>query len=172
MVLRRKHSETRPEFEIEKTQSDRFLEVAGWAVLAFLWFFVLYNFSTLPDQIPTHFGASGQPDEFGSKFTFFLLPVIGTVLFLGFGFLNNRPWLFNFPVTITEKNRKLQYSNALRMMRFLKVALLVVFSVITYKTHLTATGATDGLGVWFLPFTLILILVPTAFFFVKSYRNK
>ncbi len=81
MLLRKNIAEPCRRMDVEKTQFDRFLEVLGWVVLIFLWFFTLYNFKYLPVTIPTHFDGTGQPNEYGSKLTFLVLPLIGHFLF-------------------------------------------------------------------------------------------
>ncbi len=163
---------TRAKFNLTLTPTDRMLEMAGWVVLGVLWILSVWSFSFLPDIIPTHFGASGQADGHGSKATIFLLPVIATITSLGITALSKHPHLFNFPVELTPENSERQYTNAVRMIRFMKLSLSITFTLIVFGMIQSAQGKSDGLGVWFLPFTLALIVVPTMYFMVKSFKMK
>ena len=84
------------------------VEVLGLMVLGFLYwttYWALNGPERLPDRIPTHFDISGQPDAWGSPNTLWLLPVIGTGLYLLMTLLGNvRFRRYNLPVRVTEAN--------------------------------------------------------------------
>jgi uncharacterized membrane protein len=164
--------EERPKIEIKFNTADKLLEIIGWITLALQWIMTILNYSNLPDTIPIHFNASGQADDFGSKWYIFTLPIIGTVIFLGITILNKFPHIFNYPSTITKDNAEKQYKNALRMMIYLKFVIVFTFIIIQYKTIQTAFGNSQGLGVWFLPLSMGLILIPTIFFVIKAVKTK
>jgi hypothetical protein len=37
---------------------------------------------SLPDRVPMHFGITGQPDRYGRRWTFFILPATSLVMYL------------------------------------------------------------------------------------------
>jgi len=164
--------ELRPKIKIELSDSDKLLELAGWLILVFIWVITLYNYSSLPDIIPTHFNGAGKIDAYGSKITIYLLPLIGSIIFIGLTFLNKYPHIYNFPTKITPENALRQYTIATKMIRYLKFIILVIFSAIAFMTLQSAKGQSDGLGIWFVPITLVLIFVPLAFFIYKSIKSK
>jgi hypothetical protein len=45
---------------------------------------------------------------------------------------------------------------------------VVVFTGISFQTIQQANGKANGLGVWFLPLTLVLIFMPLIYFVIKS----
>lgn len=167
-----KAKEVRPRIKPELSTSDRFIESAAWMVLILMWIIVLINYRDLPEAIPSHFNTAGQPDDSGSKEFIFILPVIGTFVFLLLTVLQGFPYAFNYPVKITEKNALAQYTNALRMIRYLKLIILGIFSLITIFTISTAEGLSTGLGIWFVPFFMIAVFVPLVYFIVKAFKNK
>ena len=136
-----------------------------------MWVLFLYAFFKLPLTIPIHFGASGKPDGYGNKAILFILPVIGTLIYFGLTWLNQYPQVYNYPIKITEANAQQQYTRATRMMRFLKVAILFIFALIILFTYLTATGFTNGLGSWFLPFSIAIFFAPTIYFIIQSVKK-
>lgn len=162
----------RPKINIELTTSDKIFEAIGWMALAILWGLTLWNYSRLPETIPVHFNILGEPDGFGSKKTLLMFPIIGTVLFLGMTILNKFPHVFNYPTKITEENALRQYTGATRMVRYLKFAVILIFSIIVFKTLKTLEGKSSGLGPWFLPLTAGLIFIPLTFFLVNSFQKK
>lgn len=162
--------ERRPRIKIELTRVDKMLELLGWLTLFFWWGIILYNYSNLPDIIPTHYNASGQVNGYGKKITIILLPIIGTVIFIGMTVLNKYPHIYNYPSNITEMNALTQYTYATKMIRYLKCAIVFIFFLIDLFTYLTAKGRTNGLGYLFLPFMLALFFIPTGYYIVKSFK--
>jgi uncharacterized membrane protein len=138
----------------------------------FLWLFNLVHFNDLPATIPIHFNGSGIADSYGPRASIFGLPVIGTLLYIGLTVLQKYPQHFNFSVPITTENALYQYTNAVKMIRVLKIIILVLFFAIDYLTMLTAVGKGDGLGKWFLPFTFGVLFIPIIYFFIQSTKSK
>jgi branched-subunit amino acid permease len=48
---------------------------------------------------------------------------------------------------------------------------VIICFAIAVLTHLTATGKVSGLGRWFTPFMLVLLLAPTAMFIWESLKK-
>ncbi|HQW14318.1 MAG TPA: DUF1648 domain-containing protein [Niabella sp.] len=157
---------------ITPSRLDNKLELTSKIFLFILWGLTIYAFLKLPKTIPTHFNASGQADDYGNKLTLLILPIIATVIYFGLTKLNKYPHIFNYLTKITEDNAKKQYTIATRMLRFLKLAVLIIFSLIILFTYLTTIGVTNGLGFWFLPFTLVLFLLPTIIGITQSFKKK
>lgn len=164
--------EERPKITLIPTTADKMVELLGWLILLALWGWTFTHYSTLPDTIPTHFNASGEADGFGSKASIIGLPLISTLLFIGLTVLNRYPHIFNYPTAITQDNAFRLYTLATRMLRYLKLVLVLVFGGIEFMTIQNATGKAAGLGVWFLPLTLVLIFLPLIYFVVKSVQKN
>ncbi len=162
----------RPKIRIDLTPADKAVELAGWLVLAGIWLLVLISYPQLPERIPTHFNMAGKADGFGKKSTIMLLPVIATVLFAGMTIVNRFPHTFNFGVPVTRENARFQYTNATRMMRYMKLGVVILFGFLVFETIGHTTGKNDGLGSWFLPVMLLVQFVPMGYFLVKSFRGK
>ena len=154
------------------TQSDRILEVLGWVAVLGIWILTLAYYYELPETIAIHFNAAGKADGSGHKTTILGLPIISTIMFIGLTILNKHPNVFDYPVRITEENALYQYRNASRMLRFIKLAVIIVFGVIVYRTIQYTNGDSDGLGAWFLPATMSLIFIPTIYFLIKAFKRN
>ena len=160
----------RPKLKLELTKFDKIHEILGWTLILAIWVLTISNYSNLPDTIPIHYNGAGQADGFGGKGNILTLPLIATVLFIGLTILNKFPHVFNYPTNITADNALRQYTNATRMIRYLKLIIVVIFGLIAFKTIQNANGQADGLGIWFLPMTLGLIFIPLIYFVVKSFK--
>ena len=164
--------EERPKIKIELTTADKTIEIIGWSLIISVWGLTITNYANLPDTIPIHYNGAGQADGFGGKATILTLPLIATVLFVALTFLNKFPHIFNYPTKITQDNALRQYTNATRLIRYLKLIIVFIFGLIAFKTIQNANGEADGLGVWFLPLTMGLIFIPLIYFVIKSFKTK
>lgn len=161
--------EERPKVKLELSKADKTLEIIGWLLTICVWGLTITNYPNLPDTIPTHYNGAGQVDGFGGKATILTLPLIATVLFVGMTILNKFLRIFNSPTNRTQNKALRQYTNATKMIRYLKLIVVVIFGLVAFKTIQNAKGQADGLGVWFLPMTLGLIFIPLIYFVVKSF---
>jgi hypothetical protein len=73
---------------------------------------------------------------------------------------------------ITADNAQRQYTIAKRKLRFLKLAIPIVFSLIILFIYFTSIGVTKGLGFWFLLLTFGFILIPVIISLSQSLTKK
>ena len=158
----------RQKIKLELTTIDKTLEILGWISILAIWILTITNYTNLPDIIPIHYNGAGQADGFGGKGNILTLPLISTVLYIGMTILNKFPHIFNYPTDITKDNVLRQYTNATRMIRYLKLIIVVIFGTIVLQTIRNVNGQTSGLGVWFLPLILGLIFIPLTYFLIIS----
>jgi len=162
----------RPQIKLTPTKFDKAVEVMCVVLLIAFWLLILFSFSSLPETIPIHYNGLGEVDGYGSRNSIFMLPIIGSFLFLLLTVINKHPELFNYNTTITPENAPKQYANATTMIRVLKFTVILVFFIIDYWTVKIALGKSLGLGVWLLPLVLGLIFLPLVFFIIRSFRIK
>jgi uncharacterized membrane protein len=163
---------SRPQLQLGLSQSDQAFEIMGWLSLVIMWVYTIIKYSTLPDIIPIHFNGEGQPDDFGSRATIFIFTGIGTLIFVGLTVLNKHPQKFNYLRKITPENSQRQYTNATKMVRFLKFSISLILLLSVYEICQIATGKSQGFGIWFLPFVLGLIFIPVILYGIKSIALK
>lgn len=85
----------RPKIEIETKPIDRVVELIGILGLIILLGLPIYFFDKLPESIPRHFGANGEPDGYSGKGIIWTLPIIGLIMYAGMFYLNKHPHIFN-----------------------------------------------------------------------------
>ena len=160
----------RPIVKIELTLWDKSVEILGWFVLIIFWIITVLNYSNIPVTIPTHFDFAGKPDGFGDKSSIFILPVMSSVLYIGMTILNRFPHIFNYPTKITNQNAERQYTNATKLIRYLKMIVVLAFSIIGLMTSLTANNILSGLGIWFLPLFMGIVFIPIIYAIAKLFK--
>jgi uncharacterized membrane protein len=167
-----KNESVRPKIKLKRTSFDWALEFVAFAFLVTLISLPLIHLKDLPETIPVHFNATGQPDGYGNRSSLWILPLTGTFMYLMFTILEGFPQIYNYPVQITPENAVTQYRLATRLMRFLKTIILVTFSIISFQTIKTATRGAAGLGKVFLPVFLLLTFIPIIIYVVQSLNNR
>lgn len=146
--------------------------VFAWVLLILHWGFVLVHYPDLPALIPIHFDAAGEPDSYGNRIIFWLLPAINTALFALLLVLSRYPHRLNYPVSLTPSNTEALYRYGVSTLQFLQLSVTALFSLITWQTARIAMGYSDGLGVWMLPLVLSLVFLPLLVFVYRCYTLR
>ena len=163
---------TKPKIKIVPEPIDRIIESLGVIGIILLVGLPIFHYSSLPDIIPRHYGFNGEPDGFSGKGIIWTLPAIGLLMYLGMAILNKFPHIFNYLIEITSENAERQYIIATKLVRFLNTIIACVFCYITYATIQTALGQQSGLGSYFAPIFIVLILGTIGIYVYKSIRDK
>jgi len=158
----------RPILYIPYSEFEYITEIFALIGVLILVFITAKYWHILPDTIPTHFNAFGEPDAWGSKKSIFLLPVVTSVIYILLTILSRFPHTFNYICRITEQNARFQYQNARAMLICMKAEMVYTFIFIQWQTITVALGKANGLGVVFIPI-LIFIIFGTAIYFI--YRS-
>lgn len=164
--------EKRPKIKIVLHFSDKLIELLGGLSVIILWVFVIWIYIKLPEIIPVHYNESGNPDYYGNKLSIFLLPLITSIIYAALTKLNKYPHIFNYTEEITEENALQQYTFGTRMIRYVKFTVSILFLLIVITAMDEDIVESDGLGVWFLPVILLIIIVPLFVFTVISIKNR
>lgn len=161
----------RAKMKIELTATDKAIEFIGWFFILVIWILTIISYNKLPDIIPIHYSETGNADSFGGKAHILILPLIASILFVGLTILNKFPHIFNYPTNITKDNILKQYTNATRMIRYLKLIIVVIICFIAFRTIFYANGKIEVFGTWFLPLMIASILITLIYFIVKLTKN-
>lgn len=112
------------------------LEVVGLALLGALYWITYASMNgpeRLPERIPTHFDISGQPNAWGSPAILWLLPVVGTGVYLLITVLSRiRFRSYNLPVRVTENNLPFIQDQTSELVSWIKVEMLCLFCYIQW----------------------------------------
>lgn len=161
----------RPILKIKLEAIDWVLEILTVIFVLLLIGLPIYFYGDMPDQVPSHFNAAGEPDAFGSKKSIWGLPFVGLIMAIGLTMLNRIPHLFNYPVPIDKKNARQQYRKATRLIRAMKTVIVGAFAYIGHMSIQTALGHSKGLGNGFLIVLAVLIFGIIIFYMYRSGRR-
>ena len=158
-----------PKLTIPKTRFESVLDAIGITIFIMTLGYLFFHFGSLPDQVPGHFNAVGEVNRWGSKMELIILPVIGGSMWLLFTVLEKYPHTFNY-VNLRANNLEAQYKNGRLMLNVLKNETVLLFSLLTYLTIQIALGEAEGLGPWFLPLFMGVIMGSLLVFVVRMLR--
>lgn len=145
----RPQADERPKLDLPPSRFEQLLEfLSGLGLLAFGLTMLQFWFS-LPEKIPTHFGATGEPDGWGSKSMLVVLFILIVVLYIGLTILRRYPHKYNYLWPITAQNAAAHYRLARQLVGFLKCTIVWMFAYIAWQTIQTALGHATGLSLVF-----------------------
>ncbi len=157
---------------IDSTFIERFAEAV--AVLGILVGFAMpvYLWSSLPDSIPSHFGADGFVDSYSGKGFLFFLPSVGLFFYLFLTILKKYPHVLNYPWKITVINAYRQYQLARGFINSIKAELIWIFVYIQWIQIGVALGRAGHINPIFLPAVITAILGTIAAYFYLAYHSR
>jgi uncharacterized membrane protein len=161
----------RPKLKIPKSKIEILFDLLGIIVFLGSTIYVAQHWMALPDIIPTHFGADGKPDDWGSKNTIWILSAIGMLTWIGMSILERFPHIYNY-MNLTPENIENQYKTGRLLVNSLKNGMIFLFSFIQWKVIQVIEGSAVGLGRWFVPITLIITFGTVFSFNVYSIKKK
>jgi len=135
-----------PKITLSPSPADKIVELIGLAGIVALIALPIFYFGQLPDSIPTHFGADGEPNLFGSRISIWVIPILGIVIYGSLFFLNKYPHIFNYAQPVTAENAERLYSTTTRLVRFINCLMAWLFVYITYGTIQVALGNQESLS--------------------------
>ncbi len=132
----------------------------------------LFSIGSLPAKIPTHFGFSGKPDDWGSKYNIIVPLIVSIFLYI----LLTLSWLFTanykYPVKSNMIPKEIQAEFAQKLILVLKTELMWIFFFMLYKTIQVSFSKSEGLGTGFIFVFLITIFGTIGFFIFKMNTIK
>jgi len=167
------HLNVRPVIKLKMTEGVVAVEILSLLVLIILWFSTFLSYPTLPNSIPIHFTAFGEPDKYAEKSKIFFLPSLATVLYIGITALSFFPHSLNYPMDINYDNAEIQYTAATKMLRRIKLIILFFFvGLLTLLINESETSAIKYYGAWFLPLSVLVIFIPFFMYIMRSLKEK
>lgn len=142
------------------------VETATFAAFVSIGVLVINFWHALPAEIPTHFGAGGQPNATGDKASLFLLVFVAIILYSA---LTAMPF-YPAAINVIGKRTPAKIRAAISMLRVLKLESMLLFLYIVWTIIQVGMGASTGLGVWMLPVALGVFLVTVATGLIYSTR--
>ena len=121
----------RPIIKLDKTKLDSTLE---WAYLLLCFTTILIismYYSLLPERIPTHIGLGGMVNQYGSKVSIWMLPILQIIIGVAGYYLIKRPHTFNYLTNITPENAETEYRKGVMILRVVFVMSALILGIVS-----------------------------------------
>jgi len=138
--------------KVKNSIFDIVLNAACIILLLGVVIFLIVRWSSIPDQVPGHFNASGEVTRWDSKGTLIIMPIIMGVLYIGITILERFPQVWNTGVRITKENMFRVYRILKSLINIVKLLIVVTFASITIIQSLAV-----ALPIWLMPVLISLI---------------
>jgi len=129
--------------------------------------YLIIRWSSIPDQIPGHFNASGEVTRWDSKSTLIVMPIIAGVLYIGMTILEQFPQVWNTGVRVTQDNMFRVYKILKSMISIIKLLIVATFTTIAIVQSYAVS-----LPVWLLPVFISLIFGTVIINLVRLVRAR
>jgi uncharacterized membrane protein len=146
------------------------IALIGLAVMAWITYSAFNGPNPLPDRIPTHFDAAGDPNGWGSPNTLWLLPAIGVTLYLVITVISQFPTSFKYSVQVTEKNRARLQEVTLDMLAWFKAELVGLFAVLQWWMIQAARSGAGHISPWLVPGFLVVVFATAGWHVVALFQ--
>ncbi len=145
-------------------------ELIAVAGLVFAVAVVADFYSRLPERIATHFNAEGVANGFGARGTLWVLVGIALFLYLTLSVINFVPRVVNVKRPLAPQRERVALSESMALVGWVKAEVCWMFAYICLAMVRNGMGLQVGLGWWFLPATLVVVLGTCVFYLVRIFR--
>lgn len=130
-----------------------------------VWLVAIWD--SIPDEIATHFDYAGNPDSYGAKTDIIVIPIFSWLLYGMMMLVELIPGAWNTGVKVTPENSERVYGIIKSMIVFLKLYIVILFTIITVFSALS-----QRMPVWLLPVELVVIFGTIIVSVVRLYRAR
>ncbi len=158
--------------DLKRSPMDWALEVLAILGIVFTGVAVVYYWPSLPDSIPRHFNARGEPNAWGSKGWSLVVPVLSVLIYVLLTVVAKYMHRANYLSSMTEENARRQYELIRQFLVTLKTTIVLVFAYLVRANIEVALGRQEGLGTLFLPTVIVLIAAIIGSYLARAYRAR
>jgi uncharacterized membrane protein len=126
-------------------------------------------YSRLPERIATHFNEAGVANGFGARSTLWVLVGIAVLLYSTLSVINFLPVMVNVSRPLAPERVKAVWAESLAMVGWIKAQMCWMFAYLCLAMVRNGMGLQVGLGWWFLPVTLVVVLGTCAVYLVRIF---
>jgi len=149
-----------PKVKVQSQVIDIVMECISLLFLSGTLVYTFWNYKQLPEIIPTHFGITSEPDQWGPKESIFILPGILILIYILFDIIIKQPHIYNYREKITDTNVVAMYRKTIRYLRLAKILISALFGSIIYNTVQIAHHEREKLNSEVIILIMLLIFLP------------
>jgi uncharacterized membrane protein len=145
-------------------------ELIAAAALVFSAAVVADFYSRLPERIATHFNGEGVANGFGARSTLWVLVGIALLLYSTLSVINFVPRIVNLKRPLAPEQDKALLAESMAMVGWIKAEVCWMFAYLCLAMVRNGMGLQVGIGSWFLPVTLLVVLGTCAIYLMRIFR--
>lgn len=114
----------------------------------------------LPNRVPRHFNAAGEPDAWAGRSFLWFQPAVTFGIYILMTLISRHPqWGSTPPVEVTPRNVEWVHAQIRSLAVWMKALICAILAYMSLQTLAVARGEAAGLGGLFMPLTLAGIAV-------------
>ena len=145
------------EVKIRYTKLLARLEIVGLILLAAIFIYTAFRYPMLPDEVPTHYGVTGEADAWGGKGHLWFVPFVAAIVYGLVTLAAFFPNAWNYPAKIDEDKLEIAENNVRQLLMYMKILITCMFGYMQLKM-LSLSGSVS-MTVTFVFMILLLILI-------------
>ncbi|WP_338732063.1 hypothetical protein [Mangrovimonas cancribranchiae] len=162
-----------PKIKIAKTPFDSIIEIITLCFLIISVAIITYYDAQLPNQVPIYFNwPSKDINGMGAKNLLWVSPIICGIIYLAILKLNQYPWIFNYPTTLTQDNAKQHYKLSTRLLRWINLIVAISCLALTFATIATILYPRLNIDNYLFPTFPILFILPLLVYLIQASKIK
>ncbi len=126
-------------------------------------------YSRLPERIATHFNAEGMANGFGARSTLWVLVGIAVLLYLILSAVGSLQGVVSLKRPLAPQREKMALAESMALVGWVKAEVCWMFAYLCLAMVRNGMGLQVGLGVWFLPVTLVVVLGTCGYYMVRIF---
>lgn len=147
--------------------ADKILQILCLAQMVGVTVYLIAGWTSFPDQVPMHYGGSGEIDRLGGKGEMLLLILLWWGMYLVISLIERFPQVWNTGVKVTPENQERVYRLLKYMLVTLKLIMTTFFSALIVNITLCRP-----LGWWYTPAFVVLVFGDMFFWIIRLIRAR
>ncbi len=147
--------------------ADRIMQIICLVLMAGVTIYLIAGWTSFPDQIPMHYGGSGEIDRWGGKGEIILLILLWWGMYLVLSAIERFPQVWNTGVKVTPQNQERVYRTLKYMLVTLKLLMTTFFSILIIYITLCRP-----LGGWYTPAFVAAVFGDMFFWIIRLVRVR
>jgi hypothetical protein len=157
----------------KRTSYDWVLEILSLLSLVAC-FYPLFFYNDISSEvlIPIHYNIYGEADNWGSRHSLLVLPLVSIGIYFLLSVLERHPSKMNYPFKVNLNNPEI-CRLSVRMLRHLKLFTMLIFTYISLSSYFIAIGKKfEGVNKYVMIIFLSALFITMIFYYLKMMRYK
>ena len=134
--------------QTHKTRIARVSDMIGIVLFLEVICYTVFQWNRLPEEVPIHFNGAGEVDNYGSKWSLLLVPMISVGLFALLEFLERHPEWHNYPGRLNETNAPQFYQSSRELLNRVKNLSLLLMAYTQWEIVRVGLGDSNAMSQW------------------------